>query len=226
MSKEHYNLRKNSIPTNTNAQNLQPIPTKKHTAKKSISNVAVKNSPEKASPSPDAKPMPQPTDRQGWMQNRSAVGAPKLGAASAREHGSGASPAAATGATDAPIATPALAPLPLTVPEELDVMAERPDMLAEMRYFLLGGEASAGTVTLSSAKKTKLSAHGQGAARLCLCIASCLLVTNCFVLMVTGGVGKTTMAAAVVRDLVVRTAFTRIAWVSSVGVHDACPSSS
>ena len=56
------------------------------------------------------------------------------------------------------------APLPPTLPEELDVMAERPEMLAEMRYFLLGGEASAGTVALSSVKKTKLSAHGQGTA--------------------------------------------------------------
>ena len=32
--------------------------------------------------------------------------------------------------------------------------------------------------------------------------------------LVAGGVGKTTMAAAVVRDSVVRNAFTRIAWVS------------
>ena len=69
-------------------------------------------------------------------------------------------------------------------------MAERPEMLAEMRYFLLGAECSAGTVALSSEKKSKVSAHGQG------------------------GVGKTTMAAAVVRDMAVRCAFERIGWVS------------
>ena len=49
-------------------------------------------------------------------------------------------------------------------------MADRPEMLAEMRYFLLGAECSAGTVALSSEKRSKVSAHGQG------------------------GVGKTTMA--------------------------------
>ena len=69
-------------------------------------------------------------------------------------------------------------------------MAERPEMLAEMRYFLLGAESSAGTVALSSEKKSKVATHGQG------------------------GVGKTTMAAAVVRDMAVRSAFERIAWVS------------
>jgi anion-transporting ArsA/GET3 family ATPase len=69
-------------------------------------------------------------------------------------------------------------------------MAERPEMLAEMRYFLLGAEGSAGTVALSSEKKSKVSTHGQG------------------------GVGKTTMACAVVRDVAVRSAFERIAWVS------------
>jgi hypothetical protein len=63
-------------------------------------------------------------------------------------------------------------------------------MLTEMRYFLLGAEGSAGTVALSSEKKSKVSAHGQG------------------------GVGKTTMAAAVARDLAVRSAFERIGWVS------------
>jgi len=76
------------------------------------------------------------------------------------------------------------------VPELPDVMAERPEMLTEMRYFLLGAEGSAGTVALSSEKKSKVSAHGQG------------------------GVGKTTMAAAVVRDFAVRSAFERIGWVS------------
>jgi anion-transporting ArsA/GET3 family ATPase len=55
---------------------------------------------------------------------------------------------------------------------------------------LLGAERSAGTVALSSEKKTKVSAHGQG------------------------GVGKTTMAVAVVRDFAVRSAFERIGWVS------------
>jgi hypothetical protein len=144
-----------------------------------------------------AKPMAQPTDRAEWIKSRS-VGAVTKDAVT-HEHGDAPSAAVATPAALAPAAlapapaVPAIAgpaPIPLTVPEQPDVMAERPEMLAEMRYFLLGAEGSAGTVALSSVKKSKVSAHGQG------------------------GVGKTTMAAAVVRDSAVRNAFSRIAWVS------------
>ena len=46
------------------------------------------------------------------------------------------------------------------------------------------------TIDSEKKKKSKVSAHGQG------------------------GVGKTTMAAAVVRDMAVRSAFERIGWVS------------
>ena len=66
-------------------------------------------------------------------------------------------------------------------------------------------------MALSSVKKTKLSAHGQGAAR--LHVSPRCYLTSLFAL-VAGGVGKTTMAAAVVRDSAVRHAFARIAWVS------------
>ena len=109
------------------------------------------------------------------------------------EHGDGDAPSAAVAAPAAapgPAVVSGPAPIPPTVPELPDVMAERPEMLAEMRYFLLGAEGSAGTIALSSVKKSKVAAHGQG------------------------GVGKTTMAAAVVRDSAVRSAFSRIAWVS------------
>jgi GTPase SAR1 family protein len=82
------------------------------------------------------------------------------------------------------------------VPELPDVMAERPEMLTEMRYFLLGAEGSAGTVALSSEKRSKVAAHGQG------------------------GVGKTTMAAAVVRDSSVRSAFDRIGTAGSLFQHN------
>jgi hypothetical protein len=151
------------------------------------------------------KPIAQATDRQEWMKRRSAAAA-KV-AEVVHEHGGSPSGAAAAAAPDpAATAAPAAAPdaaasaaptavsgpalIPPTVPELPNVMAERPEMLGEMRYFLLGGEGSAGTVALSSEKKTKVSAHGQG------------------------GVGKTTMAAAAVRDMAVRSAFERIAWVS------------
>jgi hypothetical protein len=144
-----------------------------------------------------AKPMPQQTERQEWMQSRLAGAAKPMETKVDHEHGDsslgGAAPAPAPAAAPvacAPGAVSGPAPIPPTVPELPDVMAERPEMLAEMRYFLLGAEGSAGTVALSSEKKTKVSAHGQG------------------------GVGKTTMAAAVGRDLAVRSAFERIGWVS------------
>jgi hypothetical protein len=158
-----------------------------------------------------AKPMPQPTGREDWIQRRSADVA-KLDTTVAHAHGDGvAGIAAAPAATAAPAPVPAPAPtpapaassepapIPPTVPEQPDVMAERPEMLAEMRYFLLGAEGSAGTVALSSEKKSKMAAHGQG------------------------GVGKTTMAAAVVRDSAVRDAFDRIGTVyASCSTPDVC----
>ena len=83
-----------------------------------------------------------------------------------------------------------LSMVPLTVPELPDVVSARLDVVAEMRVHLLGFMAS-GTVSLSSVKgKSKVAAHGQG------------------------GVGKTTMAAMLVNDPLVRQAFDRIGWVS------------
>jgi hypothetical protein len=136
------------------------------------------------------KPMAQPTDRQEWVKGRAKFAAKPV---AAYEHGVSSAPAALAPAPTAAAgfaAAAAPAPVPPTVPEQPEVMAERPEMLAEMRYFLLGGERSAGTVALSSVKKSKVAAHGQG------------------------GVGKTTMASAAVRDSAVRNGFARIAWVS------------
>ena len=63
-------------------------------------------------------------------------------------------------------------------------------MVAEMTSHLLGVAGSSGKVSLSSVKKSKLATHGQG------------------------GVGKTTMAAAIVRDPAIRGSFDAIGWVS------------
>ena len=64
-------------------------------------------------------------------------------------------------------------------------------MVAELRDHLIGAvTGSSGKLSLSSVKKSKLATHGQG------------------------GVGKTTMAALVVRDSAVRGAFGCIGWVS------------
>jgi hypothetical protein len=84
-----------------------------------------------------------------------------------------------------------LALVPVTVPELPDVMCERPEMLNELRGHLLGFMSS-GAVSVSSvkAKKSKVATHGQG------------------------GVGKTTAAAALVHDPMIRRSFKRIAWVS------------
>jgi hypothetical protein len=162
-----------------------------------------------------AKPMPQPTGREDWIKRRSAD-ATKRDITAVHMHGDGVAGAAAAPAASAapapapvsapvpapaasvPIPAPVPAPIPSTVPEQLDVMAERPEMLAEMRYFLLGAEGSAGTVALSSEKRSKVAAHGQG------------------------GVGKTTMAAAVVRDSAVRDAFDRIGTVYASCFNTGC----
>jgi hypothetical protein len=85
-----------------------------------------------------------------------------------------------------------LALVPVTVPELPDVMCERPEMLNELRGHLLGFMSS-GSVSVSSVKtkkKGKVATHGQG------------------------GVGKTTMAAAIVHDPLIRRGFDRIGWVS------------
>ena len=95
--------------------------------------------------------------------------------------------------SSAPTSEDALALVPVTVPELPDVMCERPDMVNELRCHLLGFMAT-GSVSLSSvkAKKTKgkVATHGQG------------------------GVGKTTMAAVIVRDPMVRRGFDRIGWAA------------
>ena len=110
-------------------------------------------------------------------------------AAAAEAKATTAAVAAVAAAAAAATAPPTLAPVPAAVPELPDVMAERPEMLSQMRGHLLGFLATSG-VSLSSAKRSKVSTHGQG------------------------GVGKTTMAAALVQDPMVRRAFDRIGWVS------------
>ena len=62
------------------------------------------------------------------------------------------------------------------MPDLPDVMSTRSNVVAEMRSHLLDSTASSDKVTLASNKKGKLTAHGQG------------------------GVGKTTMAVAIVHD--------------------------
>jgi hypothetical protein len=84
----------------------------------------------------------------------------------------------------------AMAAVPSTVPELPDVLSERAEMVSDMLARLLGFLAS-NKVSLSSVKgkstsTTKVAAHGQG------------------------GVGKTTMAAALVNDTMTRRAFEKI----------------
>jgi hypothetical protein len=147
-----------------------------------------------------AKPTVPPTDRAAWLRSRGQPQQPATATATARTAvaADDAKDSAATQVTRehgqelAAASEAAEAPIPPTVPDEPEFMAQRPEMLAELRGLLLDGSAvgSAGTVALSSVKRSKVSTHGQG------------------------GVGKTTMASAVVRDPAVRARFERIGWVS------------
>ena len=64
-------------------------------------------------------------------------------------------------AKSTPLAADKLAPVPTTVPELPEVMTPRPAVVSEMRASVLGFMSS-GTVSLSSVKKSKVAAHGQG----------------------------------------------------------------
>jgi hypothetical protein len=142
-----------------------------------------------------AVPVMITNDKEQWLKKR-ADDAPVF---KGTQHGDALvvpAPAAA-GDTAMPASSPAgpaaaadLAMVPLTVPELPGIMSERPEMAAEMTSHLLGVAGSSGKVSLSSVKRNKLATHGQG------------------------GVGKTTMAAAVVRDPAIRIAFDAIGWVS------------
>ena len=107
------------------------------------------------------------------------------GAAAADEDDAG-----AAAADELPVRK-ALASIPITVPDPPDIVCERGDALGGMMSSLLGFLGT-GSVSLSSVKnvKSKLSSHG------------------------SGGVGKTTLAALLVRHDMVRRSFDRIGWVS------------
>eukprot|EP00937_MAST-01D_sp_MAST-1D-sp2_P007255 g7255.t1 len=91
---------------------------------------------------------------------------------------------------DVPLFGAAAAAIPSAVPDLPDVMCERSSVVAELRKRLFEESDGTAAVSLSSVKSTKLATHGQG------------------------GVGKTTMAVAIVHDATVRRSFERIAWVS------------
>ena len=106
----------------------------------------------------DAKPLPAPTGLEEWLKKRGAAPA-----ASMPQHGIGASAAPGTAGREvaAAAASPRLAAVPIAVPELPDVMSERVEMMATMRDHLVGAAGSSGTVSLSSVKRKKISAHGQ-----------------------------------------------------------------
>jgi hypothetical protein len=140
-----------------------------------------------------AVPMPITKSKEQWLKQRTG-NAPVF---KSIQHGDTAKPAELA-AADKPASVTVLAVVPVTVPELPEIMSERTEIVAEMSSCLLGADRSSGKVSLSSVKKSKLATHGQG------------------------GVGKTTMAAVVVRDAAVRGAFDAIGWVS-VGQQPSIP---
>ena len=157
-------------------------------------------------------PMASKVDKASWLKSRASSKSKHdavANSSAAAEHGAlrlsdaadatdvadaagAATTAADAAADDGPDDGPSQAVVPLAVPSLPDVMSERPEMLTELRSHLLDATAqqSNGTISLSSAKQSKVATHGQG------------------------GVGKTTMAAAIVHDAEIRSAFARIGWLS------------
>jgi hypothetical protein len=131
----------------------------------------------------DASPLPPPKDLKKWLEKR---GGTVAATTTVCEHGSAASSKPVVHAADT--VSNVLASVPVAVPDLPQVVMGRDVLASNIRESLIGKESS--SVAISSTKKSKVAAHGQG------------------------GVGKTLMAVLTVNDPLVRAAFECIGWVS------------
>jgi hypothetical protein len=132
-------------------------------------------------------PFPIPNTREQWLKTRPVLERNTA----APQHGDNSvtvkAPLTAVTKVDE------LAPIPLAVPYLPEIMSARDDVVSTLRQHLIGSETSS-LVAISSATQQaagkKVSTHGQG------------------------GVGKTTLAILMAKDLQIRRAFGRVGWVS------------
>jgi hypothetical protein len=146
-----------------------------------------------------AAPFPVTIGKEEWLEKRGTV--PRAVRRASKPHGKGAdsltaaeqSPATAAAPSDefstAAAASGSLANLPSTVPELPNAYLVREGNLEELKKSLLADQQSS-TTTIASQKRNKVGAHGMG------------------------GIGKTTIAAALVHDDAIRSSFQKIVWVS------------
>ena len=99
------------------------------------------------------------------------------------------------GRRDAGASLPMPAAIPPDVPTLPEALLPRPDILAALKARVLGGDTTSATAVTAPPRKPGDRSNTTAAAGL-------------------GGVGKTTVAAALVRDDEVRAAFDKICWVS------------
>ena len=135
-----------------------------------------------------AVPIAPSSTKEEWLEKRKA----NKSTASKKAHGS-ADAVSSGDATDVSSPAKGLATVPTTVPELPNAYLVRDEDIAQLKGALLGKSASGSTALTSKAgakKSNKVAGHGMG------------------------GVGKTTIAAALVNDEEVRRSFEKILWVS------------
>ena len=163
-----------------------------------------------------AKAMKPSITKEEWLEKRKHASVAK------KEHGSSEPPAQRTAETAE--AAVNLAPVPVTVPELPSAYLVRDSDLSQLKTSLLA-EGGANSTALSSKKRqNKVGAHGMVSieqpierntffvCKFFRCTYSALLPY--VAVREQGGVGKTTIAAALVQDPEIRASFEKIVWVS------------
>ena len=159
----------------------------------------------------------------GWLVARKGISRAAATAKPQQQHGDLLAPgsAEADGAANenpaaAAPAAPALAHIPLAVPDLPPVTSDRSNLLAELRGHVLGIDAAGSVVSVSSTKRSggaKVAAHGQGGVgkTTVYCSLSSHRVYNTKLTFVFH---LPQIAIMLVNDVSVRSTFTRIGWVS------------
>ena len=138
-----------------------------------------------------AAPMAPTKSKEKWLEER-AMPSERVSNHERKQNGKGGGEQEVRGSADAPRVSPeTLASIPATVPELPNAYLVRMDDLQQLKEALLAKDgSSSAALTSKKGAQSKVGAHGMG------------------------GVGKTTIAAALVHDKEIRRGFQRIVWVS------------